>query len=56
MAVLERQIHGTQQELSKFARGLVVDGVPLTVTGLTFAVFGLLLQAVASIATFNGGS
>jgi len=56
MAVLEKQIHGTQQELSKFARGLVVDGVPLTVTGLTFAVFGLVLQAVASIATFNGGS
>ena len=53
---LQDQLHGTEEALSAFARELVVDGVPPTVAGVACAVLGLLLQAVASIATFNGVS
>lgn len=50
---LESRIAAAEQQLTVFAKGLVVDGIPLTVAGLVFAVIGLLLQAVASVATFT---
>lgn len=53
---LRDQLHSTEEALSALARELVVDGVPLTVAGVACAVLALLLQAVASIATFNGVS
>jgi hypothetical protein len=48
---LRRKITQSEQTTSHLAKSLVVDGVPLAVFGLWLAFAGLVLQAVAGVAT-----
>ena len=50
---LEKRVDAMQADTQAFAKRLVVDGVPVAVVGLSLAAFGLLLQAIPSIATFG---
>jgi hypothetical protein len=47
-AQLDQRIASTESDVTAFARSLVVDGIPLAVTGLGLAGLGLLLQTIGS--------
>jgi hypothetical protein len=49
LARFDERFRATEQTLTSFARGLVVDGIPLAVLGLGLAVVGLTLQTVGSL-------
>lgn len=54
IASLEEQVAAVDSRVTDFAKGLILDGIPLTVFGLGCAVFGLLLQGLANVVTFPG--
>ena len=50
---LANRHHHAKETTRSYAQRLVVGGIPKAVGGLAFAAVGLLLQAIASVATFN---
>ena len=50
---LTGRLEGAEVTLASQAKRLVVDGIPTAVVGLGLAAVGLMLQALASIATFS---
>lgn len=52
IAELRQRIASVEVDAASYARQLVVDGVPQAILGLAAAALGLVLQGVASVATF----